>query len=267
MAEKKFLDDNGLLYLWSKIKSVFVTKVDGKGLSTNDYTTAEKEKVASVETGANKTTIENVLTSESTTTALSAAQGKALKKAIDSITTDIGNMGGGDMMKATYDTDGDGIIDSAANANQLGGQSPSYYAAATDIPENVSELNNDAGYLTQHQDISGKADKATTLEGYGITNAYTTEQTDTKIAAAVANAGHLTRKIVTELPSVSEANEHTIYMVLDSEGGDDNKYIEYMLVDGNFERTGSSDVDLSGYLQATDVTAITNSEIDTIVAS
>ena len=32
-------------------------------------------------------------------------------------------------------------------------------------------------YLTEHQDISGKADKATTLEGYGITNTYTTLNT------------------------------------------------------------------------------------------
>ena len=51
----KYLDDNGLLYLWQKIKNVFATtealsgkvdKVTGKGLSTNDYTTAEKNKLA-----------------------------------------------------------------------------------------------------------------------------------------------------------------------------------------------------------------------------
>ena len=34
---KKYLDDNGVLYLWNKIKSIFVAKEDGKGLSTNDY--------------------------------------------------------------------------------------------------------------------------------------------------------------------------------------------------------------------------------------
>lgn len=266
MAEKKFLDDNGLLYLWTKIKNAFVTKESGKGLSENDYTTTEKQKLAGVEAGANKTTIENVLTSDSADNALSAAQGKALKKAIDSITTDIGQMGGGDMMKATYDSDGDGIIDSAANASKLDGKAPSYYAAAEDIPENVSDLNNDAGYITGN-DISGKADKATTLAGYGISDAYTATQTDNKIAEAMANAGHLKREIVTTLPEVSKANDHTIYMVLDSEGDGDNKYIEYMLVNGAFERTGSSDVDLSGYLQTSDVTSITNSEIDTIVAS
>ena len=49
MAEKKYIDDNGLLYLWGKIKTKLEGKVDkvtGKGLSTNDYTTAEKNKLA-----------------------------------------------------------------------------------------------------------------------------------------------------------------------------------------------------------------------------
>lgn len=45
----KALDDNGLLYLWGKIKAMFVQKEAGKGLSTNDYTTAEKTKLAGLE--------------------------------------------------------------------------------------------------------------------------------------------------------------------------------------------------------------------------
>ena len=48
----KFLDQDGLLYLWSKIKAAFVAKETGKGLSTNDYTTAEKDKLASIAEGA-----------------------------------------------------------------------------------------------------------------------------------------------------------------------------------------------------------------------
>ena len=42
----KYLDENGLIYLWSKIKGTFVAQQSGKGLSTNDYTTAEKNKLA-----------------------------------------------------------------------------------------------------------------------------------------------------------------------------------------------------------------------------
>ena len=46
---KAFLDKDGLLYLWSKIKTMLggkVDKVEGKGLSSNDFTTAEKNKLA-----------------------------------------------------------------------------------------------------------------------------------------------------------------------------------------------------------------------------
>lgn len=57
----KYLDNDGLLYLWQKIKNVFaskdalndkVDKVTGKGLSTNDYTTDEKNKLNGIEAGA-----------------------------------------------------------------------------------------------------------------------------------------------------------------------------------------------------------------------
>ena len=53
----KFLDMNGLTYFWTQIKGILVTKVDkveGKGLSTNDYTTTEKNKLSGIEAGANK---------------------------------------------------------------------------------------------------------------------------------------------------------------------------------------------------------------------
>lgn len=45
----KYLDHNGLLYVWGKIKALVsgkVDKVEGKGLSSNDFTTAEKTKLA-----------------------------------------------------------------------------------------------------------------------------------------------------------------------------------------------------------------------------
>ena len=48
----KFLDQNGLLYLWGKIKVLAggkVDKVEGKGLSSNDFTGEEKTKLAGLE--------------------------------------------------------------------------------------------------------------------------------------------------------------------------------------------------------------------------
>lgn len=114
--------------------------------------------------------------------------------------------------------------------------------------------------------IDKKANQATTLAGYGITDAYTSGQTDTKIAEAVANAHHLKREIVKTLPEVSAANEDTIYMVPDAgntgaAGSNKSVYTEYMLVNGAFERIGTSDADLSNYFTKDQVTdAITTAK-------
>lgn len=55
----RYLEENGLLYFWNKIKAALGGKVDkeqGKGLSANDYTTAEKNKLSGIAAGANKYT-------------------------------------------------------------------------------------------------------------------------------------------------------------------------------------------------------------------
>ena len=108
--------------------------------------------------------------------------------------------------------------------------------------------------------LAGKADKATTLAGYGITDAYTTTQTDSKIAEAIAAAPHLKREIVESLPEVGSADANTIYMVPQGGSTEDpgtatSHYNEYMLINGAFELIGSSQVDLSGYATETFVTS------------
>ena len=59
----KYLDENGLLYFWQQLKTLFAGKVDketGKGLSTNDYTTNEQTKLAGIDAGAEVNVIEGV---------------------------------------------------------------------------------------------------------------------------------------------------------------------------------------------------------------
>lgn len=63
-----------------------VDKVEGKELSSNDFTNAYKTKLDGIAAQANKTIVDNSLTSTSTTNALAAAQGKALKDLIDALT-------------------------------------------------------------------------------------------------------------------------------------------------------------------------------------
>lgn len=110
--------------------------------------------------------------------------------------------------------------------------------------EHTHEIDDVTGLQTA---LDGKANTATTLEGYGITDAYTKSATDSAIAAAVAAAPHLKRTIVEQLPDPGEADENTIYMVGTGAGSEDSAYEEYMLINGAFERIGTSDVDLTNY--------------------
>ena len=62
-----------------------VDKVTGKGLSTNDYTTTEKDKLAAIEDGANKTVVDTALNS----TSINPVQNKVINTKINSMQSDI----------------------------------------------------------------------------------------------------------------------------------------------------------------------------------
>lgn len=72
MAEtKNFLDLNGVGLVWAKIKLLLAGKVDketGKGLSTNDYTSDEKTKLANVASGAQVNVLEGIQKNGTTVT-------------------------------------------------------------------------------------------------------------------------------------------------------------------------------------------------------
>lgn len=82
-----------------------VDKVEGKDLSSNDFTDAEKEKLENITTEAQATPIVDTLTSTSTTSALSAAQGKVLKDMVDAhVATRINTVAGVHGLRFYQDT-------------------------------------------------------------------------------------------------------------------------------------------------------------------
>ena len=75
----------------------------------------------------------------------------------------------------------------------------------------------------------------------------TLQSLDTRIANAIAGANHLKYQTVTTLPTVANAEENVVYLVGDGTAAGDDKYEEYMLVNGAFEKVGNFGADLSGY--------------------
>ena len=257
MANRKFLDDNGVLYLWSKIKALVNTKVDkenGKGLSTNDYTTADQTKLSGIESGAEVNAIENIAVNGAT----QAITNKLVNILVPTKTSDIFNDSG-------FITTGD---------------IPEGSAASTTVPlmDGTASIGTELAFARgdhRHPSDTSKADVATTLAGYGITDAYTKAEVaglgyqtasdvDDAINDAIAGITGVEFDVVQTLPATGSPG--VIYLLSNS-GSGTNAYDEYIYVNNTFEKIGTTDVDLTNYMQFSDMTAITNNEIDTIVAT
>ena len=330
---RKYLDDNGLLYLWSKIKAAFVQKENGKGLSTNDYTTTEKNKLSGIASGAQVNVIETVKVNG---TALTVSS-KAVDVTVPSYSAATTSANG--LMSSTDKAKLDGI-DSGAEVNvietvKVNGTAltvtskavdvtvPSYSAATTSAnglmsstdkskldgieasaDVNVIEtvkLNTTAltvtdkavsipvdSSLSSNSDnpianstvktaldlkanaanaaLTGTPTAPTAASGTSTTQIATTAFVMGAVADAVGGVTQIDYEVVSSLPSTGTTGK--IYLVAHSHGTND-AYDEYIWLANStsYEKIGHTDIDLSGYLQTTDVVSITNGEIDTIVAS
>lgn len=83
------LDKTGLTRFWQHIVARLGTKVDkveGKGLSTNDFTTEEKNKLAAIENEATKTIVDSTLSFSSS----NPVQNTVITNIIDDINNRLG---------------------------------------------------------------------------------------------------------------------------------------------------------------------------------
>ena len=97
------------------------------------------------------------------------------------------------------------------------------------------------GHTTDIANLNtGKADKATTLAGYGIEDAYTKEETERQIAAA----GHASFKKVDAVPDVATAESNVLYLVWNTE----TRYYDiYAKIDDAVVRLDDVSVNLDAY--------------------
>lgn len=153
-----------------------VDKISGKGLSTNDFTTALKNKLDAIEAGAQKNVIELIKRNGTNL----PVDGKAIN---------------------------------------------------IEVPTKLGELTNDVTFQTKAQ-----------------------------VQSLIADQGKMKKEIVASLPSVSTADDNTMYLVRNKQ---DSGYEEWMVINGTWEILGdTAAVDFTGYVHEDDITLITNAEID-----
>jgi galactitol-specific phosphotransferase system IIB component len=130
-----------------------------------------------------------------------------------------------------------------------------------DRPANVSYWTNDANYQSALQ-VSSAISTALTASGF-----QTAAQVEALIEAALATLDTDIFIVVDELPDPGDALPNKIYLVPASDGISGNSLEEWIVVNGKWEKFGAVALSLDGYFNETNLTPITNSEIDAMIAS
>ena len=76
------------------------------------------------------------------------------------------------------------------------------------------------------------------------------EAVDGKIAAAIEGVNQRQYEITPTLPEIEDVGElnNTIFLVPNDNEDGDNSYTEYMVINGKYEKVGSSDINLNNYV-------------------
>lgn len=278
-----FVTDSILKTALGKIKSwgegKFVAQESGKGLSTNDYTTAEKTKLSGIAEGANKYTHPTYTAKTSglykvtvdgtghvsATTAVAKADITAL--GIPAQDTTYSNMAA-----ATASAAGKaGLVPAPAAGKQasfLRGDGSwvvpenTTYADATTSTHGLmsaadkTKLNGVATGAQANKIESVKVNgTALTIDSSKAVNvdltAYAKSADVTKeIASAVSGVTQIDYSVVESLPSTGKKG--IIYLVANSDSGN-NIYDEYIYINSKFEKLGSREMNLSSYAKKTDI--------------
>ena len=159
-------------------------------------------------------------------------------------------------------------LNKKANASEV--------AASLALKANVEEVNSalalKADAETVNTELAKKADVETVNEALALkadaSAVYTKEEVNNKvtadISAAIAAVDHLKRVKVDSVddidPDAIDA-ELYIYMVPTGLQAEDDKYDEYMVIDGIVEKVGSWEVDLSDYAKKSDLDTKVNVDV------
>ena len=104
---KNYLDQTGLALVWAKIKelvSTKVNKVEGKGLSSNDYTSDEKTKLAGIASGAQVNVLEGIQKNGNTVTVTNKIANISVPTKTSDITNDSGYITAADIPEGSAAT-------------------------------------------------------------------------------------------------------------------------------------------------------------------
>ena len=279
MNNYKLVNETRMNYIINRIKELFVQKQTGKGLSANDFTNILKQKLDGIETGAQANTVDSVnsktgdivITSDDIEflTSVAGATPTTIRAIIDDVIandiaqdTEIGKKA-----DTTY-------VDSQLNGkvDKVTGKGLSTQDFTTALRDKLNGI--EAGAETNVIEVIKRNDTNLVVTDKEVNISVPTKfseltndrnfKTEAEIQAMIHDLGKLKKEVVSVLPDVSEADTNTLYLLPSDSGG----FSEWFVIDGVWEKMGdTAEIDLTGYVKHSDITFITEDEIDAMFSS
>ena len=235
-----FVTDSILKTALGKIKAwgegKFVAQETGKGLSSNDYTSAEKTKLSGIAEGANKYVHPSYTAQKSGLYKVTVDASGHVSATTAVAKADITGLGipAQDTTYADATTSTHGLM-SAADKTKLDG-------VATGAQANkIESVKVNGTALTPDSSKAVNVDLSAYAKSADVTK---------EIASAVSGVTQIDYSVVEALPSTGKKG--VIYLVANS-GSGNNIYDEYIYINSKFEKLGSREMDLSSYAKKTDI--------------
>ena len=235
-----FVTDSILKTALGKIKAwgegKFVAQETGKGLSSNDYTSAEKTKLSGIAEGANKYVHPSYTAQKSGLYKVTVDASGHVSATTAVAKADITGLGipAQDTTYADATTSTHGLM-SAADKTKLDG-------VATGAQANkIESVKVNGTALTPDSSKAVNVDLSAYAKSADVTK---------EIASAVSGVTQIDYSVVEQLPSTGKKG--VIYLVANS-GTGSNIYDEYIYINSKFEKLGSREMDLSSYAKKTDI--------------
>lgn len=276
----KYLDENGLLYLWTKIKAWvsgqgYITSsdipegaaasgvtpiMDGTAAKGTDNGFARGDHVHPTDTSR-----QAAITSSSKLSADLISDGTTNKVYTATEKTKLSNIASGaevNVVKSVDTTAGTSGVNLSLSS-----------AGALDVTiSSGSVANGNSNFVTggtvysttsllapkESPTFTGTPAAPTANAGTNTTQIATTAFVTTAVANGIAGITGISYSVVSSLPASGQAG--VIYLISNS-GSGTNSYDEYIWLGSSFEKIGTTDVDLSGYMQIS--AAMSNSDMDT----
>ena len=285
----KLLDENRLAQLWALIKGKFVQAETGKGLSTNDFTTDEKNKLSNIEAGANENIIEGIAVNNVDITPINKRVNLVVPTKVSDLTNDEKFQTDTEVASAIAGSGYQANVIETVKVNGSILDVDSKKSVNVIVPTDNSALTNGAGYQTASDVSSALTNsgyQANVIETVKVNNVALVPSSKTvNITVPTDNsvltngAGYQTAKDVTD--AINEAiggltgisfevietlptrgKTGVIYLVAHSHGAGDN-YDEYVWLEKSesYEKIGNTDGDLSNYVTKNDITIMTEQEL------